>query len=170
MRLKMPYMGGDQRDKIAQRLNRKATQSMTFKDLGGRFLKIKDKIPIRPKYGLFKGTDTFCWKLETEGHSQTATQTIRLKDDGRIEQIIIDFPSGSEYEFYIMFSIDGAQVFPSELSQQLRGDHKIRTYAVDIPFQRDSRLKVDMITDAGLAANTTKACWTDITVRYRPRL
>jgi len=162
-------MRGDQRDKIAVRLNRKATRSKTFKDMGGRFLKIKEKISVKPKYGLFKGTDTFSWKLETTGASQTAFQEVEAEDDGRIQNINIDYPAGSEYEFYILVAIDRAQVFPSKLSQELRGDQKFRPYDVDIPFQRGTKIRVSMVSDAGLGVDTTKACWIDITVRYKPR-
>ena len=159
----------DQRDRIAKCLNRKATRPVSFKQMGGIFSKVTEQLRVTPKYGLFKGTETYAWKLETTGASQTDTETVELKDDGRIESIHLDFPAGSKYEYYILVSIDGAQVFPSELSQQLRGDQKIRPYAVDIPFQRGSRLKVEMVSDATIGADNEKACWVDITVRYKPR-
>ena len=159
-----------QRDKVAERLNRKATRSMSFRNYGGVFSKITERIPITPKYQLFKGTETYSWKLETTGASATDEETLILKDDGRIEEINIDFPSGSEYEYYVLLSLDGAQIFPSELSQELRGDHKLRSFSVDIPYQRDSRLKVSMVSDADLQTNTTKACWVDITCRNKPRI
>ena len=85
-------MRGDQRDKIAVRLNRKATRSKTFKDMGGRFLKIKEKISVKPKYGLFKGTDTFSWKLETTGASQTSFQEVEFKT-GKINFTSLLFPT-----------------------------------------------------------------------------
>jgi len=170
MKFRAPrIIGTSQRDKIKTRLNRKASQPTSFRDLGGTLMKVTQRLPVRPKYGLFKGTETYTWKLETTGALQTASEQVVLKDDGRIQEIHLDFPAGSEYEYYILVSVDGAQVFPSELSQELRGDHKVRPYHVDIPFQRGCRLRVAMVTDASLAANTTKACWVDVTVRYNPR-
>jgi hypothetical protein len=160
----------DQRDKIRERLNRKSTKPTTFKEQGGRFAKIIAQHPIRPKYGLFKGTDTFSWNLETTGASQTDDEEVIVSDDGRIEQIILNFPAGSEYSFFIYIQIDNVQVFPSKLSQELRGDNQTKTYDVDIPFQRDSRIKVIMTSNAGLESAEERAVWIDITVRYKSRL
>lgn len=164
-----PFRGMHQRDKIATKLHRKATRSQTFKDLGGRLRKVRGYIPKKQIYGLFKGTDTFSWRLRTVGASQTNYQEVIAEDDGAIEQVILNYPAGSEYEFYVQILIDGAQVFPSKLSQALRGDDQQKSYTVDIPFQRGSRIRVSQISDAGLAANTAKSSWADITVRYKSR-
>ncbi len=155
-----------QRNKI-NKLSYKATRSH-FRDI--KFNRLKKIIPRKPKYGLFQGTDTFSWLLETTGPSQLATQQVNATNDGHIYSIKIDFPSGSEYQFHIRVSIDEAIIFPSKLSQELRGDHKLKEYEVHKPFQRGSKIMVEMISDATLAANTDKACWVDISIKYEKRV
>ena len=113
-----------------------------------------------------KGTETFCWKLETTGASQTAYQELECSNKGRIYEIIFTFPAGSEFQFYVMLQRDNAIVFPSKLSQELRGDNQVKTYKVDLPFQRGSIIKVSMVSNGTVKANIVKACWVDMSVRF----
>lgn len=117
---------GNHRDKIKEKLRHHTSQVTTFKDMGGKLLRTKARVPKAPKYGLFRGTDTFSWNLNTTGASQQDSEELIFTDDGRIEQIILNFPAGSEYEYNIKMYIDRAQVFPSKLSQDLRGDNQIK--------------------------------------------
>lgn len=155
-----------QRDKIKNKLHYKATRSH-FRNIS--FERVRKIIPRKPKYGQFIGSDTFSWLLETTGPDQTAQQEVIATNDGHVYDIGIDYPSGSEYQFYIQMKFDEAIVFPSKLSQQLRGDHKVRQFKVSKPFQRGTRIKVEMISDATLAANTDKACWVDLSLQYKKR-
>ena len=156
-----------QRDKIATRLNRKATRSH-FPDLTVE--RIKAIIPKKKHFGFFKGSSTYAWRLSTTGPSQTASNLFIASDDGRIFEITLTFPAGSEFQYYIQMTIDQAVVFPDDLSQNLRGDIQTKTYQVDIPFQRGSRIEVVMISDATLAANEFKECWVDLSVKYLSRV
>ncbi|MHA2402351.1 MAG: hypothetical protein ACXADH_05110 [Candidatus Kariarchaeaceae archaeon] len=113
-----------------------------------------------------KGTDTYCWKLETTGASDTDSIELELDNTGRITQLVFTFPAGSEYAFHLRLRLDGAIVFPSKLSQELRGDNQTKTFDIDKPFQRGSIIKIEMISDATLKTNIAKACWIDVTVRY----
>ena len=45
----------DQRDKVAVQLHRRATKVMTFKDLGGKFLKVKERALLRLEKGFHLG-------------------------------------------------------------------------------------------------------------------
>lgn len=155
-----------QRDKIRHKLHYKATRSH-FRNIN--FTRLRKTLARKPKYGQFIGSDTFSWLLETTGPNITAYQEVVASNDGHVYEIGIDYPSGSEYQFYIQMKFDEAIVFPSKLSQQLKGDHKHKVYRVHKPFQRGSRIKVEMVSDANLAANTEKACWVDMTLQYKTR-
>jgi hypothetical protein len=113
-----------------------------------------------------KGTDTYCWKLETTGASDTDSEQLELDNSGRIIQLIFTFPSGSEFAYHLRLRIDEAIVFPAKLSQELRGDNQTKTFDIDKPFQRGSKVLIEMISNTDLVANVVKACWVDITLRY----
>lgn len=127
------------------------------------------KLSRSPKLGQFRGSDTFSWELETTGASAVDFQEVTATDDGTIGQIILTFPAGSEFQYYVRLYVDGAQVFPSKLSTNLKGDNQTKKYNVSLPFTRGSVIRVEMVSNTGLADSVEKACWVDLTLKYQRR-
>lgn len=159
-------LGESQRDKIARRLNRKATKSVPLAALKGELYRLKEIIPRKSPYSRIQGTDTFSWHLNTTGPSQVDFAEFMASDEGRIYQIKAKWPAGSEFRYYLQLQLDGGIVFPADLSQNLRGDDDVDVYSVDIPFQRGTKVRLTMRSDADLGVNTRMACWADVSVRY----
>lgn len=159
-----------QRDKITSRLHRRATKTVPLAILKGVRQKIVGSVPRVSPYLLPKGTKTYSWKLETTGPNNLAFNEFEADDDGRIYNIKIKWPAGSEYLYYVQMQVDSAVVFPADLSQNLRGDLGVDEYQVDIPFQRGTKVRFTMVTDATLAVNTRMACWVDLSARYKSRV
>jgi hypothetical protein len=153
------------REKVKKKLNRKASKPDIFKVNLKRFTKIPTK-RISPFSGVLKGTDTYCWKLETTGASDSDSETIRTDNPGRIYNLIFTFPAGSEFGYYIKISRNEGRIFPSKLSNELRGDNQVKSFDVDLPFMKHSDIKIEMISNADLKTNVVKACWVDISLRY----
>ena len=105
------------------------------------------------------------FKLTTTGASQSASDSYRVENKGRLKQVSIDFPIGSHYLYKVKMTVDGATLF-----QDLRGNAGVKTFSNLItPIHRDSVIEMEMITDDSLKSATSMSCHIDFVIEVDNR-